>query len=373
MKGKMKRFLTIFLVVVLVCFILISSAMAVTPIRKYIGSRLGFYSMNDNDATRVVTWSSPVSVYLADWWSIAAGTMEIQWSDARIALASYSGMLVSTQAGLQISSGTYIDVESAVNYSDDVVDSLLLNGGGKISFSSYIKAISGSSEVSSGNVYPDTVQILIDGNPVGDPLAVSAVDGTFTFNDLSFPLTSAVASIGYRFGFNEEKTNLGSDLITGSVAYFAMQLDDDGVFTSVNADDTAIGWLQNIWMSSETGNSILIQILNSNNAILKFLETMDQISMITTPSEEDQTKVDEFEQQLQDQITEADKIQETIDSLDTPPPAEIVPDVSTIVTSEDAAVYSDAIGGLFQNSIITNMLLIALSICLVSYVLFGKK
>lgn len=148
-----------------------------------------------------------------------------------------------------------------------------------------------------------------------------------------------------------------------------------------------IGWLEKIynkmvsWFASTDAyfaeelpilNSILTAI-EENSTVSSISQLINVTQTIVTPSEEDQSEVNEFEQQIQDQITEADKIQDTINSLDTPPPVEIVPDVSTIVTSQDAAIYSDALSGLFKNSMITNMLLIGLGICFVSYVLFGKK
>lgn len=388
MQAKTKRFTIVTLAVGLCLILLVGSALALNVSYQQVSMPDPYgvapLNLNADDLTRTISFNgrlryganSPSSnTELITSYSTIFEDYDNAVTLCSLAVASSTGTFLGGAAG------SYFDFVAPFSADLNSVSSLIFGGGGSGACVSVVPFLTNQG-TNSLVKYFTSVQVLVNGLPVGSPVSCSA-DGSFTLNDISVSLTDNVTSVGLRFYFDSgfSLSDAGSSVNTSGYFFLNFYFTDNVSIVPVAVQDTdyvpyferTIGWLQSIFSAVNPLHSDLNQILDSLGNLTNLSEMVSGIQTIITPSDEDQTSVDEFDQQIQDQISEADKIQDTMESLDTPPPAEIVPDVSTIVTSEDAAVYSDAIGGLFQNSIITNMLLISLSICFVSYVLFGKK
>ena len=380
MQAKMKRFTIVALAVGLALILLVGSALAFNVSYQKVSMPDPYgimpLSLNDSGTSRTfynskairVGYNSSSYTNLPAGSSLSfahSGTTNHLWSDGTSTISKYYY--------LYIPASTYVDVYANIAFSANEYESLFFTGGGTY----YLYTIFATSSTCA---YPSTAQILVNGSPVGEAVSVSS-SGAFMFPDLEVALTADVTTVGVRFTYSSAQTktytNTGSTGGRNLNQYFADNISITPIVKE-SLDYTPylerlIAWQQSIYSNISVSNSWLSQILDSLGNLASLSEMVSGIQTIITPTEEDQSAVDEFDEQIQNQISEADKIQDAMESLDTPPPAEIVPDVSTIVTPEDTEVYSSAIGGLFENSTIVSMIMISLMVCLVSYVLFGKK
>lgn len=85
------------------------------------------------------------------------------------------------------------------------------------------------------------------------------------------------------------------------------------------------------------------------------------------------TAADQFNQDMQEQIDKADEVKDALDSLNTPAPEEIMPEIKDYVSDEELQNFTGTLTVVFDNSAIVSMMMISLSLALVAYVLFGKR
>lgn len=99
--------------------------------------------------------------------------------------------------------GTYVDFWTEVNYADSSTQSIFIDGSDScIRFYNVLTCY----------IVPDEVQLLINGQPAQysngeyyDTYSVST-DGTFSISGFSYPLSSGVSSVGFRFLYTQDHT-----------------------------------------------------------------------------------------------------------------------------------------------------------------------
>lgn len=247
----------------------------------------------------------------------------------------------------------YIEKPYSVEYASDL--SLLLHG----SLTSYIYV---KGPGSSGTLvkYPDFVQLVVNGSEYSSWMELSAINDYY-FEDFPIEIPrSGITSIGFRFK-TDGAFSTSLDIDYGGASGFPSVTYNFGVVfgdaMTIEAVETPpyMAVIHNIF------NAVTNLPANIYNF---FFSGVD-------PSEGEQVKED-----MSSKLEEADKVQQEIEEgLEKPAPEEIVPDITVIVdqTDEHYVQYMDILSGLLSNTMITNLLLLVVSMAFVSYVLFGKK
>jgi len=176
-----------------------------------------------------------------------------------------------------IEAGTAIDIE--VPFEAPANRILLMSGSGTM-------GLSVSAHVISPFMYPDSVSIIINGNPVSSPVQLGDM-GLFAFSDGEYKLDTEVETIGYRFTFDTAKTVLvspaaGEQLVYTTSYGLLLSFNDQTTweFTEPEPEyngllNTIVGWLRNMW------DAIVSLPGNIANLIL------DGVKALFLPSEED--------------------------------------------------------------------------------------
>lgn len=242
-----------------------------------------FFSLDDTNPVRFISWSEGIQIGFKGGFSIdvPAGSGEFTIGSTDITLYEHSGMVIDGSVGMRINPGTTFDYIANVNYSPAEYESFELSGAGVV----YFYAVKATSMTL--HFHPDTIQLLVNGQPYGQAVSISEDDGTFTFPVLGYRIEEQVYSIGYRFTFDVNHENVASRSDSGSLIEVKMHFDDDGIFTFMQVPeepeytgllDTIIGWLTNIWEG----------IKNIGKSILDGLESL------FVPSEEDIVEIKEM-------------------------------------------------------------------------------
>lgn len=108
----------------------------------------------------------------------------------------------------------------------------------------------------------------------------------------------------------------------------------------------------------------------------QIVQNIQNIQQEITSSPEQNAQAQEMVEQMQETLDEIrDLVQQIEENTSRPPPEEILPTINPDITnpSDPAAQTAlQAVGDLFGNSLITNLLLIVITLAFVRYVLFGK-
>lgn len=176
-----------------------------------------------------------------------------------------------------IEAGTCVDIEVPFEVPANRI--LLMNGSGSM-------GLSVSAHVISPLMYPDSVSIIINGNPVSSSVQLGDM-GIFAFSDGEYELDTEVETIGYRFTFDTAKTvhitpGAGESLVYTTSYGLLLSFNDQTTWEFAEQEpeyngllNTIVGWLRNMW------DAIVSLPGNVANLIL------DGLSALFLPSEED--------------------------------------------------------------------------------------
>lgn len=227
-------------------------------------------SLDDISNVRTVSWTKSFEV--GGYNSTGADLITVS-----VASGSVSGTLAGTGDNtvmyiyqssiskyggyISVPAGTIFDVVAPdVVYSGEDYESITVNGSGTFILRG------GAGDWCS--LFPDTVQLLVNGIPVGEAQLVDLSNGRFTLPSYTDELDTEVQSLGFRFRFNSVKTaNTTSTIYGGDTCHAFVRYTDDTTFVITEFPeepeyngllDTIIGWLRNIWDGIKgIGQSIL--------------------------------------------------------------------------------------------------------------------
>lgn len=236
--------------------LLVGSAFALTPSYSKVSMPDPYgvmpLSMNDDNYSRTLSLNGDIK------WGIPSNTITFGGNstftyEPNVYITQIWQQTFSSTVGYYFScaAGSYVDVTTSVSLSASTYKSLVVSGDG--AFFMY-NTMFPADDVT---VYPQAVQVLVNGMPVGNSFVVSY--GEFTINDLQVDISSDVTSLGLRFMYTSDtvancSASAASGLRTANV-YFL----DDTLFTPLTTAvlpyepffERVIAWEQTI------NNSIL--------------------------------------------------------------------------------------------------------------------
>ena len=217
------------------------------------------FSLNDNTDSRTIYYygnfyfggfSSSGSTSGAIYGQTANETLTKAYTNNTfITLKSYTNRQNTYGSYIKVLAGDYIDFKASVSYPADSYSKFTLSGGGKAT-------LNGGTTASGTNIYPDSFQILINGNPTDEIFPFDDSSGNFTIPNFNYDITSDVHSIGYRFLFSSTQTKQTAGTNASTTWRLRFKLDDSSVFTVVEGAaepeyngllNSILGWLTNIW------------------------------------------------------------------------------------------------------------------------------
>lgn len=273
MNVKMKRCLMSAVAVCLVCVLLAGSALAFHVTYQEVSMPdpygVSVLNLSEDTTNRTIFNSSPIvyGAYTSSYRkTYSSQSKTFDGSGYNHLLASYSPGTASARGMyLSVPSGTYIDWSANVSYSNTEYGSFLVTGGGTF----YLFLDSIYAVLDDVSAYPNTVQVLVNGSPVGDKITVSS-SGVFTIPDLEVDLSGAVTSVGLRFTWTSADTVSGSTSYGYSDAYRRLYayMNDNVNLTPIAKEDTdyvpyferVIAWLQSIFSAVNPLHNDLLQI-----------------------------------------------------------------------------------------------------------------
>lgn len=210
-KSSIKRFTLVTVAVGLVCVLLVGSALAFNVSYQKVSMPDPYgvmpLSLNPDDATRTVKTSgsykyganSPTSYRR----TVSAFTSTFDSTSFNGDPDGWYSPGTSTSKGtyLQVPSGFYVDITAPVSFPNTEYGSVLFSGGGSFS----IENSPWASSFVDVYAYPNTVQILVNGVLVGDPITCTST-GSFTLNDIEVAISETVTSVGLRFMWTSADT-----------------------------------------------------------------------------------------------------------------------------------------------------------------------
>lgn len=304
-------------------------------------------SINDTSTQRYLKVTFPNSFYWGKEYDTFRGINgdEFAFTSGSIAYPTSFSYSSTGNNIIFVPANSYYDIYSYVDYRVADIGSLLVDG-------TYFTSVFSNSTNSA--VYPNTAEMLINGQPVG--ASVQGSNGSFTFSEVEIFLTEDVSTLGLRFTFTSSANRTAADSTTDSTFRVGFQSTDNLTVTTVTpADEVYIPIL----------TEILQAIRNLPNLI---------VGAFTLPDKQEQAN--QFQEDMGGAVSNMDNIKQEIEEgLEKPEPETIVPDIDIIVDTSDEyhVQYSEILSGLLSNAMITNLLLIVASMMFVSYVLFGKK
>lgn len=271
MKKKIKipdKLATVLIVVLVVCASVAQFALAVNPgnVTVDVPNPYGASTLSLNDATTARTLFNSSTIefgtgngdytYASQTAQITTGLSPLSDSYTRSNVIAY----------LNVPAGIYLDYICVVNYPASEWSSLIINGGGVASLKNVTQNITPTA-------YPDTVQLIVNGSPVGEPVAYS---NGFTFPTITVPVSSDVYNIGYRFTYTEAVSVRESTSTNVQFTQLSFDISDNAIVTAIEKEqeDPYIpllmannSWLQSIFGNTNISNSWLEKIANSMSSM----------------------------------------------------------------------------------------------------------
>lgn len=250
--------------------------------------------------------------------------------------SGFSTVFIGVQAG------TYFDFSVDADYKASEYETLVVSGDITAYIYNYWNGIS-------ARIFPNTVQVLLNGVPSGDVVNLSSTGADF--ENIEIPIEEDITQIGYRFTYTAANSGSNSLGATTDTCDLLAHVDDDGVwyFAERVADDPNTGLLEGIlgW---------IIGIYNS---------------VFVPDSQKDDA--DNFQSEVSDTVAGADEVKDELEQLEKPNPEDIDTDLSDIITDDAYTQQTQIFADLLRFDKITDMLMIVFTMALISYVLFGKK
>lgn len=306
---------------------------------------IGLFSLPTENTTRLYYINNPVTFGTLEAQSLApTGSFTIDLNNTNnpnvYKLAQHANSIANVYGFVNVPSGTYYDFSVPVSYSAEEYGSLTVGGN----VSSYFYTTSANN----GRAFAQSVQLLVNGEPVGDVFAHGSTGATL---DVEYEITEDITYLGYRFTFNQAISATTTNTSYPSYVNLFLYVGDDGLFefASPPQEDPNTGLLQSIvqW---------IIGIYNS---------------VFVPDSQKDDA--DNFQSEVSDTVAGADEVKDELDQLEKPNPEDIDTDLSDIITDDSYTQQTQIFADLLRFDKITDMLMIVFTMALISYVLFGKK
>lgn len=276
-QKKINRFTVVALAVALVVCLVVGSASALTITHQKVSMSDPYavmpLTLNPEDSTRTLKTygsysygaNSPTSYRrtVSSFTTTSSSTVFNGDPDGWYTPGSSS----SKGTYLRVPSGFYVDITAPVSFPNTEYGSVLFSGGGSF----MIENSPYASNFVDVYAYPDTVQILVNGVLVGDPITCTST-GSFTLNDIEVAITDTVTSIGLRFKWTSADTVSNSTGSLTSMTYRSyFRFSDTTSITPVDIADIdyipyfnrVIAWLQSIYGNTNVANSLLESINQS--------------------------------------------------------------------------------------------------------------
>lgn len=136
-----------------------------------------------------------------------------------------------------------------------------------------------------------------------------------------------------------------------------------------------IGVAHSFIASGSVRGFVLIDEGNTNRGFLKYI--LDSINNLTVNIlrifDPHADLPDEFEDDVNKQETILDDYQDVLDQVTRPDKDEIDPDITDDVSASDLTLLTSGINGVLSEDIFLKFFILALTICLVAYILYGKR
>lgn len=296
MKKKIKipdKLATVLIVVLVVCASVAQLALAVNPGNVTVDVpnpyRASTLSLNDATTARTLFNSSTIEfgtgngdyTYASQTAQITTGLSPLSDSYTRSNVIAY----------LNVPAGTYLDYICVVNYPASEWSSLIINGGGAASLKNVTQNITPTA-------YPDTVQLIVNDAPVGEPVAYS---NGFTFPTITVLVSSDVYNIGYRFTYTEAVSVRESTPTNVQFTQLSFDISDNAIVTAIEKEqeDPYIpllmannSWLQSIFGNTNISNSWLEKIANSMGSLGGEGSALDRLATIFAQDDDLQLRED---------------------------------------------------------------------------------
>lgn len=309
------------------------------------------YFYNSADLTPKATASASSTQWI--WWDKGSYTISPAGNDENKVMYPVinrgMGSNVAMQPQITVPAGMYYDFSANVDYPVSEYSSLYV--GGTVTSYLYVSSDTQNMLYVTGvcpRVFPEYVQLLVNGVPVGTQFQHGSSGATL---DETIEITEDVTTLGYRFFFNSANSGTASTTTYGRTLYGCVYVNDVTEFEVPEApeEDPNTGLLQ----------SLLDWIIGIYN------------SVFVPDSQKDDA--DAFQSEVSGTVTEADNVKTELDELEKPEPDEIDTDLSGIISDETYTQQTQIFVDLLKFEKITNMLMIVFTMALISYVLFGKK
>lgn len=286
----------------------------------------------------LVSWSTTKDVT----YGISPAAGDTTYS--RYPLESNTNPVTSGSYFIQAPANTAYIFTAEVNYPADEYDTLTVGGN----ILSYVYCAASYGATNYGRIFPDKVQVLVNGTRVGEEFTHGSTGATINYEQ---DITEDITSIGFRFSFSQAVygSSGGSYYPSNIGCYLYVGDDSTWEIATPPQEDPNTGFLQ----------SILQWIIGIYN------------SVFVPDSQKDDA--DAFQSEVSGTVTEADNVKTELDDLEKPEPEEIDTDLSGIISDETYTQQTQIFVDLLKFEKITNMLMIVFTMALISYVLFGKK
>lgn len=199
-------------------------------------------------------------------------------------------------------------------------------------------------------IYPDRMGIVVNGDLVTS--VTSQGDGTFQF-DHTLDMTETVISVAYRFYFDRTEKAPSQDKSSMGISTRGLWLymNDDG-FAKYTVPDA----------STVVNKQILDQVKQIPATIYNFFfgEDGDEVA-------------EGFKSEVDGVIESGEGVREEFEALEKPNPSDTIPDKDTIIPQEEFQAYTAVFADVLQSKLVLPLMVMALSMALMAYVVYGKK
>lgn len=359
---NLKRALALFTTLFLFCFCSVS-AVASNSVYANIyywenADANGINSISIDDSVLDRTLSISSGFYFgveSDAVRITNTTYNFSWEgNGRYNLAGYNYDTSSRQCWAENLAGQIIDMEVYAGFPADP--------GGKLNFVGDVQyllyptgySVNDGSTITQGaytyGLFPQRMQLLVNGAPVGE-VYDTVGQGKFNFN-FQYALDEYVNRIGYRFYFDtaQEKSYNAPDATLSK--HLLMGIFDNAVVSVIEPAGEYTPYFQEVITEVKAIPSTIYNFF--------FGEDGDEVG-------------EGFKSEVDGIIGSGEEVREEFEALEKPDPTDTIPDINVIIPQEEFQAYTAVYADVLQSKIVLPLMVMALSVALMAYVVYGKK
>lgn len=257
-----------------------------------------------------------------------------------------------------VNAGSYIDI-----YSEDVyaaMDGGSLNLSGSVQF--WLRPTSASpnngvNQNMENSLFPQRCGILANGEVVRT--YTGSGSGLFNIN-YDFDTSEPTTNLGFRFYFDTAANVKYSNTGSGTVGrHLLFGIIDQSTVTVIEPPSREEQLLGEIVDNTSHSNTLLDRIIGSFNNLLT--------------GDLGKDKSDALNESVDEVIEDGNSVRDEFETLDTPEPEDINPDITEYAPVDDFTTYTNTFAPLWQTPFFVQLLMLALSVAFVGYVLYGKR